>query len=950
MSKVWIAVALVAAAAGAAAGYVLVRARMPDVGPAGPNRDLAPESLACYAEVADGAGLWTKMSGTDAWNDLAASKLASAVTEAGPVKEFLAALEQVATKAGYRIDATNAMKLVGREFSVGVKLDPAGGVPQVLVLTKLDTAALAKDLLKGGTDLDALWAEMQRRTGSLDFKVTASDHRGQKMAAATRGDASYHAALLGDTLAISTDAALLRAAIDCRLDGGKKSLGQRAAFQADLKALPGGASVVEWYDLDALDAGRASLDAGLARFSKEPALAGAVHAVLDGTKGAHSYARATTLPEGDLYRLTWAYSKGDDLFADRASPAIASVLPGEWGVYGEFHQIGGVVDAWRRSSLKRNLAAGELGKWVRGAMDDPSKPFARVKEMVERFAPGMNVEEDEDEDEAHRAGKEAVNLVSSLSDRFTVQMAKHLAEQGLDSLLKGDGAFAVDAAAEGAELPRFAFVVRLDTEGRLLGLAAQGAVDSVLERHKDGPISSEICGTRRVWSIKGTHSVHYALVGDAVLLSDDLELVRNAAKSGGSAAPPSGRVAEATAALKPGWRALFTYDTARIMKLSESGSGGGARRHSPFGPEAAAKLYDEMGIADSRVAVAVYVPDDFAAIEFRTWTALGTSASENGRAMRAESSEMREPGCWASLPDTTIGHGTAPGAGVRILWTIAKWGISLLGGDMASIENGFRDSMKMDLEKELIPALGREAYFAVTFKAPPPGPVNPDGPPAVLPGVILGFEVKDQAVVKKALDRAIELAEAAVRESPNAPAKNPFVREAHEGVDIVRVDIPRDQMPLPISPACALHDGFLVLTLDSSSLVNCIDVRKGKAPGLAASPVFAAATAELGRKCASFMLLDWNRLADEVAVYAPTIGGLFASEDVSYPDFPEDGNQEEWKRRVEEYQKKMSEGRGAGEAKARKWIDAFRVIDWIGSSATWTGDTSNSTFIVRFTK
>src|SRR5262245_23014693 len=307
MSKLWIVAALVAASAGAAVGYVLVKARVPDLAPAGPNRNLAPDSLACYAEIGDGAGLWTKMQTTAAWNDLAVSKLASAVTEAEPVKEFLAALDQVATKASYRIAATNAMKLVGREVSVGVQLDPKGGVPQVLVLTKLDTEALAKDLLKGGTDLDALWAEMQRRTGNLDFKVTASEHRGQKMAAAARGDVSYHAALLGDTLAISTDAALLRAAIDCRLDGGKESLGQRAAFQADLKALPAGASVVEWYDLDALDAGRASLDAGLARFSKEPALAGAVHAVLDGTKGGHSYARATTLPEGDLYRLTWAY-------------------------------------------------------------------------------------------------------------------------------------------------------------------------------------------------------------------------------------------------------------------------------------------------------------------------------------------------------------------------------------------------------------------------------------------------------------------------------------------------------------------------------------------------------------------------------------------------------------------------------------------------------------------
>jgi hypothetical protein len=75
----------------------------------------------------------------------------------------------------------------------------------VLVLTKLDVAALTKDLVKGETDLDALWDELQRRTGKCDFKVTREEYRGHAVAVAARGESKFHAALLGDTLAVSGD-------------------------------------------------------------------------------------------------------------------------------------------------------------------------------------------------------------------------------------------------------------------------------------------------------------------------------------------------------------------------------------------------------------------------------------------------------------------------------------------------------------------------------------------------------------------------------------------------------------------------------------------------------------------------------------------------------------------------------------------------------------------------
>src|SRR5262249_14162024 len=139
----------------------------------------------------------------------------------------------------------NAMKVFGRECSIGLEPDAKGAAPHVLVLTKLDVAALTKDLVAGGKDLEALWDEMQKRTGKCDFVVAPEKYRDLTIAVAARGDAKYHAALLGDTLAVATDGKLLRSAIDCRLDGGARSLAKKPGFPEELAKLPAGATELE---------------------------------------------------------------------------------------------------------------------------------------------------------------------------------------------------------------------------------------------------------------------------------------------------------------------------------------------------------------------------------------------------------------------------------------------------------------------------------------------------------------------------------------------------------------------------------------------------------------------------------------------------------------------------------------------------------------------------------
>src|SRR5206468_1909853 len=150
-----------------------------------------------------------------------------------------------------------------------------------------------------------------------DFKVTTETYKGASIATAVRGDTKFHSTLLGDTLAIATSIDLLKRSVDAYVAKGAGSLARTPRFAADMKAMPPSAALVEWIDLERLDAQRASLESGLAALGAPPDAIGAVRGVLDGTKGGGSLAIGAYIPSGDLYQVKWAWSKGPELFADR---------------------------------------------------------------------------------------------------------------------------------------------------------------------------------------------------------------------------------------------------------------------------------------------------------------------------------------------------------------------------------------------------------------------------------------------------------------------------------------------------------------------------------------------------------------------------------------------------------------------------------------------------------
>jgi hypothetical protein len=508
----------------------------------------------------------------------------------------------------------------------------------------------------------------------------------------------------------------------------------------------------------------------------------------------------------------------------------------------------------------------------------------------------------------------------AMVDAFAARMGRHVASDQMKALVNGETAAGFDWTGKDGETPRFAWSIRLDVEGRLFALAAQAVA---MDAEKDHVVFEQV-GTRRVFAVDaGPMKMYWVLAGDALVLSNDHDVALAAARTGEGAPKAAAKgLEESLLTVKAGWKAFMRADIDRLRQSLAA-----AAESEPRAQEFA-KMFDvqhELGQLGSEIVAAAYVPDDFASVEFVVRTTLAAPLTDEGRALR-ESSTDREPLCWASLPETTIGPGLA---------------------DMTA---AFRDHMGMDLEKDLIPALGRELSLAVTYRAAPPAdPRAPGQQQMLIPGIVLGVEVRDPVVVQKAIDRALELVEEQVRDDPSYKSTKAFVREARDGVEIVRMQFPPEQeAQVPVRPALALHAGYLLVSSDADVLRAAVDAKNGKGRRFSDSAVFARATKVLARKCAQFEILDWSRLADQVTEYAPQMGGLFAASDVKFPEPPEDGNQEEWTKRIEQYQKDQVAARAAGIPKAKAWIDSLRIIDFAGASSRLVGNSTEATMVVKF--
>jgi hypothetical protein len=281
--------------------------------------------------------------------------------------------------------------------------------------------------------------------------------------------------------------------------------------------------------------------------------------------------------------------------------------------------------------------------------------------------------------------------------------------------------------------------------------------------------------------------------------------------------------------------------------------------------------------------------------------------------------------------------------GIPAYWESIRGSMRMMGGVDEQMEEGFREAMGMGLSSDLIPALGSELLFAVTHRAPVTG--APDE--VVIPGVVFGLEVRDPAVVKRALDRALELIEESMGGDPAGGSL--VAREVKDGVEVVSVALPPDA-GIPLHPAMCLNDGLLLLSTDADVLRQCLDARSSRAPRKSESPAFTQSSATVSPRASAHFLVDWPLLVDQIQVYAPHIGRMVGGSDVPFPEYPESGDEEEWNRRLADYQAKQQAAQGTGGEKAKKWIDALRVIDWFAASGSAKGSLVEGVFMVKFSK
>lgn len=997
MTRRVVVVGAVLVAAIAAGAYLSLRSSLPDLGPSPPHRDLVPRSLVYFAEAKDLRGLWGRLRATESWKDLAGSKLVAHLRDEPGVKDLLAAVEQASQRVGYPVDGDNAMKFLGRETSFGVSL-PASGGPEAVLLARLDVDALAKDLLARQADWRELMDELARRSGKLDFQVTTSPHATPRgpvtVARLERHGNDTYLALCGDSLVLATDRALCGSVIDLFAADGAGGLGSDPRFRDEAAKFSAAPALLEWFDLEQLAARRSSIGDLLRAREAPPEAVAAVDHVLAGVQGGGSVARATELPDGDLYRLHWRWSKGPEMFGDAASPSMPDVLAGDWIAWAEARDAGRVVDAWDRSALRRKLGAGEIGRQIDRWLAEPTSALDRWEELglpaqfgepetaidweeesgEESMEPeedaddeAMDEEEDADDDfddpdappseddprmeienDLPGAGPDDGAGALDLVDPFLWRMATHVARTQFDALLAGDAAFAVDWSGEEDAVPRFAAAIRLDVDGRLAALAVEGALREKLK----SVVDTTAHGGReiRTWTddAPGSRPLHWTRIGDVVLVSNDLAEVRRAIDRAAQPvpAPEAGRAVAVAAKLRPGWCAYLHVDVARL----EAAAGRLGRTDAEA--QSVAAMLSSMRTIDAlpmHFGCAAYVAEDLSRIEM-----LGAGEMSPRDPAAAGPEPADGPPAWRTwLPPSTIAYG----GGVRAFtdfWNGFDVGMRNAGGDRGEMDRAFRDATGMDLEKEVRPAFGEAAFAALTYRPAKPargGPGAGSEPPVAIPGIVLGLGVRDEAAVRRLLDRGVELLHEAVRESE--PGRGDVVaKEPFDGLDVrVAKFTAEEAEEVPVRPALALGEGWLLLASEVEVLHGMIDVRRGRGAGIATTAPFTRAAATLASPVYEERYLDGGLLLDEIREMAPMLASAFGpGPSVPFPEYPEDGDEEEWDRRMAKYQEDVARARGGSTEETNRWIDAFRVVESASSSVHREGRTFRFVGAIEFAR
>ncbi len=885
-----------------------------------PVAAVLPPGTLYYVEARNVRGLVEGVRASGAWQDLQSSGLLDVADAAddedaagdsdgdaadgGGVAALAAEVADLSEKIGYSLDEAAAMKFLGAEAALAVWMNDADA-RHVTMVTRIDAQALAKDLLGGELDWRALQAELNARAERAELVVKTEPYLEYEVSTLTKGEATVYTTLLEDLLVISDDRAGVTTAIDLRVARGEASLDALPAFADEMTRLPGGAPLRDWINVAELKRRKPDM----------PGVGGeamSIAPMIDAI-AAPAVARAIELPENDLYQLSWTWSRqGDELFVDAASPRLRDVFPGDPMVYVEARRLGQLIEAWNASPIKAHLE----GSWA-------------AKKLEEALAEGQ------DELEEALLPFSEQDAPDLASDEFTKRFALNLGRRAATSMFGGDAALVV-VRRDGQDAPAVLVAVRLGTDGRMAELFVRSAVDAY---EKETVASFEHGGrTIRGASQAGAPGpvAYWVTAGDLLLFGTDIDTVQDALDriDGPTAGQPSS-IAAAAEGLPDDYRLLMTVSVPQYVALATS--------FAADDPDPDIRAMSElMGLSMpyDTVALAVYVADDLSQIEVRA-RAVFDDRDGKGLLKPAYDVARGAPRSLDVLPDGAI---LTYAARMDLAGILAGYRAKDLGELMKPVNEAiaeFEQNLEVQLDESLIPALGDEFAMTVLFEKD----AAMEGAPPI-PGLAFLVGIDDRAPITDLLDKLADMGRRAAEEDAAAP----------QIVTEMRGDTPvytlrgSEGNPIPFTPTATYIGDFLVLALDMKAVDDMGAVGDGVRRSQSASDLHTRVRAAgLPPDGNEFYELDWDLLLDQVAVYAPQLAEAFVDDDaVPMPEFPDDGDMDEWQRRLDGYQKARGEAASGKTSDVIGAIDSLRFIDFMASVIGVRGDALVSHAVVRF--
>lgn len=874
-------------------------------------RNVVPDDVLFYAECENLAGTLAQMKTQESWADLEASPLLQ--DDDMGLRPFLDALTELSAKVEYDLNEANLMKFLGSEVGLAARPNPAGAGLQLALVARLDVPALSKDLLTGEINSKALQVELQNRASRAEFSQAAVEQLGEyQLTSLARGDESYHVVLMENVLVVADDVGFARNTVTTRT-GTTAALSASAAFQADLAKLPEGTKLFDWTNLEVVRTQRQALET-LWHGWIVPRLPGGglpsfpFDALIDATSQCPSIARAWTIPGGDLYSVSWEYSKtATELFDDDVQGDVGVVAMDGHHTYVEMRDLHDLGPAWDASEARKRLAGSRLGEWLESFGDDPAAALRKAAGAL----PGP-------------MGRGPLQALEDVpvegSFAFPVRLGTHVLKQQSARLFEGSSSLGVELIAFDSDPPVYLEAsLKLGLEGRALVLTLFEAIAE--DESTPGSWGEPLAG-RAVLAVapdRGGPTLHATLVGDLLVLATDrarlAKIVERIDAGGASTARPLALLNETSAERHVG---LFIANESLMEKFAQD--------PDSFPTE----VLDFMaGPADQTMTVRV--GEALGDVTIDQVSTFGSGA------MSARWGKIVGEGGWESsamAQDGSILYGVSH-LNVAEVYEMVR---SIESLEMARVELDVDEFLGLSFRNEFLPSFGSEWTLSVVRNHD-----RVEGGPPPIPDVTLQVKVADDGPVKRVLGRITDqIAEEAERGGGRGPS---LARSTLDTGAMVVLGLGRGGPP--IEPAYGLIDDFLTITTSERSFRALSVSARGAAPGpLFASPVAKGALPHFATPFSQAGFLDWGALVDQVQTYAPEMSQ--ATADVDYSDMPESPSEQEWEEYMNRKNREREEKAATAVQDVKDWLDVLRVPRAFYWSAQKSDGRARSRIVIQF--